>query len=475
MSEPLPFLAISLVVALAFYAFRSPAWRRAVTIAANLGFLATFFTGIRSAAPFVAFLLGSYAGLRLIQWRRKAFVTVLAATLIAFVWLKRYAFVPSGALLPFTYATVGLSYILFRVIHLMIDFHSGEEREVSLISFFNYTCGFTTLVSGPIQGYREWLTTADPAVRAPFSALRAAESMERMLRGVFKTNVLALVLSALQSRMLDAAMNLGSTADARILPGALALVLYLLFLYCNFSGYIDIAIGAANLLGASLPENFNRPFSAESVLDYWNARWHITLSHWLRSYVYNPLMVSLMRRFPSRALELPFAVLAFFTTFLLIGVWHGQTGEFVFYGLILGFGVSVNKIFQVVLVRRLGRKRSAALSGSPVFVTLARGLTFTWNTFTLVWFWADWHTIRALANALAPRMPIVWILIFASATVILAAWESVFRETRSALREAPIVWSWCLRTALAVGAVVATAATTALINRPAPDIVYKAF
>ena len=75
-------------------------------------------------------------------------------------------------------------------------------------------------------------------------------------------------------------------------------IVYPLFLYANFSGYIDIVIALARLMRVRLPENFDRPFSASSFLDFWN-RWHITLSKWLKTYVYNPLLVALMRRISS--------------------------------------------------------------------------------------------------------------------------------------------------------------------------------
>jgi len=475
-SDPLPFAGLALLVAAAYYSLKSPTWRRAVLLLANLGFLVSFFPGWRAGLPFAGFLIGSYAGLCLIRWRpRASFLPVLITTVAAFVWLKKYAFVPTGMTLHFFYVTIGLSYILFRVLHLMIDTAAGQfAKRVSILSFFNYTTNFTTLVSGPIQQFDGWAKTENPASRPALTWARFRESLARMIQGLFKTNVLALLLSSFQSQMLDSAMA-SAPANQKIIPGALALILYPFFIYCNFSGYIDIAIGIGELFGVTLPENFIRPFSSDNIMDFWGSRWHITLSHWLRAYVYNPLLVGLMRRFPSQILESFWAVLAFFVTFFLIGVWHGQTTAFIFYGFLLGFGVSVNKLYQIVLTKRIGRKRYGALCRNRLYIALSRGLTFSWVTFTTIWFWADWQRIRDLTSALAPRLIPIWILIFAVSTITLAVWEMVYQQAKTIAGNSPPIFSQCLKVALLSAALVITLAATVLVNQPAPDIVYKAF
>jgi hypothetical protein len=96
-------------------------------------------------------------------------------------------------------------------------------------------------------------------------------------------------------------------------------------------------------------------------------------------------------------------------------------------------------------------------------------------TFTTIWFWADWHQIRGIASALAPRMILVWALIFAGSTVILSIWEAIQLGVHSAIGAAHPVYSQCLRAALNTAAIIILIATGILLNRPAPDIVYKAF
>jgi hypothetical protein len=210
-------------------------------------------------------------------------------------------------------------------------------------------------------------------------------------------------------------------------------------------------------------------------MDFWN-RWHITLSAWVKTYVYNPLLIVLMRRNPSRAIEPLLGVLSFFVTFFLVGVWHGRTSEFIFYGLLTGGGVAINKLWQLGLARALGRGSYRQLAGSPLYTAFARGLTFSWFAFTLFWLWTDWKQILTIFGALRlSQWFAVWTLIWLCATVALAVWEWM-RNALLSIRtaEGPLVVSRYARVvyATALGLV---ALITVLLNQPAPDIVYKVF
>lgn len=474
MSGTFPFLAFCAVVVLAYHANVAAVWRRTVLQAANLCFLATFFEGIRAYVPFTAFLGLTYAGLQLIRWRpRQAYVPVLVATIAGFVWLKKYAFVPSAWFLHFAYVTAGLSYILFRILHLMIDTAAGKLRDrVGFVSFFNYTANFLTLASGPIQLYPDYLATEDPASRPAPTAGEVAAAVERVAKGVFNASILSLLLSTLQSRMADTLLS-SPAAGTRLVSGGLTFSLYLLFIYCNFAGYMDIVLGVGHLLGVRLPENFNRPFSADNFIEFWG-RWHMTLSGWLKAYIYNPLLLTLMRRFP--AYPSTSAVLAFFVTFFLVGVWHGQTSEFIFCGLLLGLGVSLNKLYQIVIVKRIGRRRYNALCGNGIYIAASRGLTFTWTAFTLTWFWSSWTQLRTFVAVLGIGMLLaIWAGIFVGSTILLAAWEAVHRRIQGAPWNGEPLLAQCFRTAWTTALVMVIVAVNLLLNQPAPEVVYKAF
>lgn len=470
------FLGFAFAVVLAYYLHRSAAWRQIVLLAANLLFLASFSQGRWSYLPFAAFAILAYAGLQAIRaFPKFAGLPVLLATIAVFVWLKKYAFVPASLFLAFPYVKVGLSYILFRVLHLMIDTRSGDIRErVPLLSYLNYTLGFTTLVSGPIQPYQDYAKSQAATINRPDMA-RALPAIERIVAGLFKANILALLASTLQLRCLEA-LGVPRSFTGEICYGVGAVASYPIFLYCNFSGYIDIVIGIGNLLGFTLPENFDRPFASENYLIFWS-RWHMTLSNWLKTYVYNPLLMWLMRRFPSARLEPLWLGIAFFVTFFLIGLWHGQTSEFIFFGFLQGFSMSFNRIYQIAMTRQMGRKRYRSFSSNGLYVAISRGLSFTWFTFTLLWFWSNWSQIRTLRAELhGGAVLAVWVAILACATPVLAAWE-VIRERVLAVQweGIPLVHSPYWRVAQSAALVVTVLAVTLLMNQSAPEIVYKAF
>lgn len=128
---------------------------------------------------------------------------------------------------------------------------------------------------------------------------------------------------------------------------------YPAYVYINFAGYCSVVIAAASLLGLRLPENFDRPYLARNMIEFWN-RWHITLSHWLRDYLFTPGYKALAQRWPTRAASM--VPLCYFMVFLVAGVWHGSSANFVVFGMLHGTGVSVAKMWENHLIRRLGRK-----------------------------------------------------------------------------------------------------------------------
>jgi D-alanyl-lipoteichoic acid acyltransferase DltB (MBOAT superfamily) len=298
--------------------------------------------------------------------------------------------------------------------------------------------------------------------------------LERIVRGFFKVNVLAILLHAVQQ---DALTQLSQPLpmSLKLFPAFRLVIVYPFFLYANFSGYIDIVIAIARLMRVRLPENFDRPFSAASFLDFWN-RWHITLSSWLKAYVYNPLFLALMRR-SSQAMAPILGVLCFFVTFFLVGIWHGRTSEFVLFGIFQGGGVAINKLWQIWLTNMMGRKGYKTLAANPLYTAFARGMTFSWFAFTLFWFWANWRQIGTIFHALAVAQWIgVWLAVWLSATAVLALWEQVRAALLSiSTHDGPVLTSWYARVMYTTSLAFVAFILTILLNQPAPDIVYKAF
>jgi D-alanyl-lipoteichoic acid acyltransferase DltB (MBOAT superfamily) len=233
--------------------------------------------------PLAGFLLLGYASLALIErgWSRSVAWSILVV-IFAYVWLKKYTFLPEGTFLHYPYFTLGLSYIFFRVLHLLIEAgDSSEKRHIGLGAYLLYTLNFTTFISGPIQRYDEFARDQFASEPIALGPRVVGLQLERIVRGFFKVNVVAMLFHTVQLDAL-AQMSQPLPTSLKLYAAFRLIIVYPLFLYANFSGYIDIVIALARLMRVRLPENFDRPFAASSVMDFWN-QWHITLSTWFKT------------------------------------------------------------------------------------------------------------------------------------------------------------------------------------------------
>jgi D-alanyl-lipoteichoic acid acyltransferase DltB (MBOAT superfamily) len=176
----------------------------------------------------------------------------------------------------------------------------------------------------------------------------------------------------------------------------MAALCYLFFLYFNFSGYTDMMIGLGRLLGFRLPENFDRPFTASSFLDFWK-RWHASLSLWFRDYCFTPILKRMVKagvKDPAIA-TLP----AYFISFGLLGLWHGRTWPFILCGLMFATGSSANHFYRSVLNRRVARDALGKLDGSSLYQAFAAAVTFFYISLAITGLWLSedkfyksWHS-----------------------------------------------------------------------------------
>jgi D-alanyl-lipoteichoic acid acyltransferase DltB (MBOAT superfamily) len=479
-SASFQFIVFGLATALLVNLNRSSTWRSIVLFVANMVFLGLLAQDPIVFLPLAGFLLLGYAGLVMIRRGvSKAVVWSVLGIIFVYIWLKKYTFLPEGIFLHFPYFTLGLSYIFFRVLHLLIEAGKGEEaRRIGLGPYLLYTLNFTTLVSGPIQRFDEFARDQFASQPVPLGTRVIGRQLERIVLGFFKVNVLATLLHGVQESAM-AQMFRPLPIALKLLAAFLLAVIYPFFLYANFSGYIDIVISLARLMRVRLPENFDRPFSASSFLDFWN-RWHITLSKWLRNYTYNPMYFLLffsMRRITSVNLQPLLGVLCFFVTFFLVGIWHGRTSEFIFFGVLQGAGVSINKLWQLWLAHAIGLKAYGALAKDPVYVSFGRGLTFSWFALTTFWFWSNWTQIDKIFAALSVvQWLVVWLAVWLCATAVLALWEWL-RATLLSIKIAggPVLTSRYLRVVYGSALVVAAFVISVVLGQPPPGVVYKAF
>ena len=215
---------------------------------------------------------------------------------------------------------IGISFYLFQTISYLVDVYKGKipaERHFGIYAV--YISFFPKVMQGPIERGESLL----PQLHKPrrFHYGQASYGMKLMAWGFFKKLVLADGLSIYVSQVYD---NLSSYTDFSLM---LATFFYAIQLYCDFSGYTDIALGSAGILGIRLSPNFRSPYFASSIKDFWG-RWHISLSSWLRDYIYIPLGGSRVGRV-RHALNI-------MITFLVSGLWHGASWNYVLWGGIHG-------------------------------------------------------------------------------------------------------------------------------------------
>lgn len=262
------------------------------------------------------------AALRIEQLRSDGRTTWLLIATVGSLVLYICYFKLLGVLASGTSVAVplGISYYTFRLISYMLDVHWGKiEAERSPVRFAAFVAFFPHLVAGPIQRADEFL----PQVRldrAEWSS-QLWRGLARILLGLFKKMAVADPLLLLTS------YGFAHAGESSAVPGLLAFYLFPLQLYMDFAALTDIAIGVGLLFGIESPENFDRPFLAPNITEFWR-RWHMSLTGWLRDYVFMPLRMAL-REWGNYGLVLSLTI-----NMMLIALWHGFSSSFLVFGLI---------------------------------------------------------------------------------------------------------------------------------------------
>lgn len=239
---------------------------------------------------------------------------------------------------------IGISFYTFQIMSYSIDLYRGEnETQRSYIAFGTYVALFPQLIAGPIVRYRD----VDRQLQSrTLTVDRFASGVRRFAVGFGKKILLGDALAAVYAYLSTAA-----DFEFTVLSGWLMVATYTLHIYFDFSGYSDMAIGLGRMFGFEFPENFRYPYMASSITDFWR-RWHITLSTWFREYVYIPLGGN--RRGRARQ----YFNLA--VVWLLTGLWHGASWNFVLWGLFYLILLIAEKAF---LLRLLERNRLTRVLG----------------------------------------------------------------------------------------------------------------
>ena len=264
---------------------------------------------------------------------------------------------------------LGLSFHTFQSLAYVIEVYKKRypaERHLGIYAL--YVMFFPQLVAGPIERPQHLLPQLHSL--GDFDEARITDGLKIMLWGFFKKVVVADTLGSIVDSIYG---NLHAVSGASL---TLAVIAFALQLYGDFSGYSDIARGAAKIFGVDLTNNFNLPYFSRSIADFWR-RWHISLSSWFRDYFYQPIALSWTR------ISKAGPYLALIVTFLVIGLWHGAAWHYVFFGGLFGvymvFG-QLTKSLRVGIARAIGLTRVPMLYAffqtATTFILVCIGFVF---------------------------------------------------------------------------------------------------
>lgn len=286
---------------------------------------------------------------------------------------------------------IGLSYMAFRLSYLVLEVRNGVVEMPTLSQYLGFAFFLPTMIVGPINPYSTHLRSLESIDETEIPTGRA---LLRILVGLTKYFFLANLANQLSYS--------GIFMDGRphgLFDLGVAVVFYYFYLYLNFSGICDIAIGLAALVGIRVKENFNNPLAAKNVKEFWN-RWHITLSEYTRDVIFAPLSKSLIKKFGVKYTNLSIA-LTILVVFTVIGIWHGVGWLFVIFGLIHAAGVIANHYYTVWLKRALGREKYKAYNENRFINAAAMVLTFGYVAASFIVFANDRSMLGIIKNALS--------------------------------------------------------------------------
>jgi len=329
-----------------------------------------------------AFIGGKYIEEEITQkGKRKILISILFFNLGILIFFKYINFITNGLFDLFNLLTkstnynslflnlvvpLGLSYITFQAIGYLIEIYRGTQKaEKHLGIFATYLMFFPKIASGPIERAHNFIPQLYE--KRSFDYQQVADSFKLIAWGFLKKIVIADRLAVLTNHVFE---NPHQYSGISLI---IAVLLFTVQLYADFSGYTDIALGVAGTLGFKMMKNFDLPFIAKSTVELWR-RWHISLSTWFNEYVFNPIVINKRDWGPWAV------VFASIVTFLILGLWHGASWNFVMFGFLQGIILSLE--FLTIKIRKKIRKKI------PIIINNVLGVffTFLFFSFALIFF-----------------------------------------------------------------------------------------
>lgn len=315
---------------LLYFGKKELAWKNTVFFLASCFFL--LFQGLLAVAflcvfTLLTFFMGKALGKATEEKKKKFFFLSLAGIILPLAFFKYSAALPFLPKVVKGWMPFGISFYSFRFIAYLYDCYQGKEAEQDIFSFSLFAFAFPVLSQGPILRYSEM---REEIKNRAFSYEAFSHGLFRFTFGLWKKLALADALGSLSVEVLsldslkNASMLQSSSPSFSFLAVFLSGISYMLQIFLDFSAYTDMAIGIGEICGFTLPENFQAPYSARSIRDFWR-RWHISLSMFFRDYVYIPL--------GGNRVPFPLQVRNLLLIWILTGIWHGSTANFILWGL----------------------------------------------------------------------------------------------------------------------------------------------
>lgn len=343
-----------------------PKYRKAILLLSScifIGYYHIAFLIIALLISLATFFLGKWVGQSKHEKDTKR-IYISGLCFLITGWLAfRYANLLPGVHWLFP---LGISFYTFQALSYLTEIYwKEEEPEENLADFMIYMLFFMKFLSGPIERARDMLPQLKSGKPVAYPSI--VYGMKLIVVGLIKKLILADYISP----YIDGIFNSIHTASGIQL--LMACLLYPVELYGDFSGYTDIALGGACMLGFKLNPNFNRPFIAQTTAEFWR-RWHMSLSFWVKDYLYLPLFSS-MRRWGQWGVFLSLSL-----TFAGLGAWHGAGWNYIIYGLIQGL------IIFYEMKTAMIRNKIKNWIGNPLFTTLSILRTYLLFAFSLIFF-----------------------------------------------------------------------------------------
>lgn len=228
---------------------------------------------------------------------------------------------------------LGISFYTLQQIAYLVDVYQGAAKDIHFLDYFAFVTFFSHLIAGPIVLHKQFVPQLNDPDRKRFNPRNFAMGLFILMIGLAKKLLIADSIAPLVDYGFDQANQLS------LLEGWFCSVGYMMQLYFDFSGYSDVAIGAGLMLNIQIPQNFNTPFSSRDMIEFWQ-RWHVTLSNFITTYLYTPLIRAWGK------VTFAKAMIATLVSMTIAGVWHGAAWTFVIFGVLHGIGIVANHMWR---------------------------------------------------------------------------------------------------------------------------------